>query len=159
MTSHYSATWVSYADTVADFLYAKPFESDVYPLWVPTGQGAGELLLGIQIPPDVGFTRRFFIKDGHVAKTDTLPAFEEKARNLDTDSHLEIGGYRYSGEVWDDGKAHYYTSYNPKLYYEMRPTGLVLDTALTKRKAIAQYGVFRGFDYSDKPGIRVKQRH
>lgn len=148
---------VIYADTIADFLYAKPFEADAYPLWVPTGQGAGELLLGIQIPPDLGFARRFFIKNGHVVKTDTLPISEEKARNLDTDSRLEIGGRRYSGEVWDDGKGHYYTSYNPKLYYEVRPTGLVLDTALTKRKAIAQYGVFRGFEYSDKPGIRIKQ--
>lgn len=146
-----------YADTSADFLYAKPFESGVYPLWVPTGQGAGELLLGIESPPDLGFARRFFIKAKHIVKADTLPIFEEKARNLDEDPRPELGGRRYSGEVWDDGKGHYYTSYSPKLYYEVRPTGLVLDTALTKRKAIAQYGVFRGFEYSDKPGIRVKQ--
>jgi hypothetical protein len=124
---------------------------------VPTGKGAGELLIEVQSPPDIGLARRFFIKQGHVEKTDTLPIFEEKARNLDNDPRPEFSGQRYSGEQWDDGKGHYFTSYSPMLYYEVRPTGLVLDTALTKRKAITQYGVFRGFGYSEKPGIRIKR--
>ncbi len=148
---------VIYTDTTADFLYEEPFKSSIYPLWVPTGKGAGELLLEVQSPPDLGLARRFFIRQGQVIKTDTLPIFEQKARNLDNDPHPELGGRRYSGEQWDDRKGHYFTSYSPILYYEMRPAGLVLDTALTKRKAIAQYGVFRGFGYSAKPGIRIKR--
>jgi hypothetical protein len=148
---------VIYTDTTADFLYEEPFKSSIYPLWVPTGRGSGELLIEVQSPLDLGLARRFFIKNGHVIKTDTLPVFEEKARNLDEDPRSELGGYRYSGEQWDDGKGHYFTSYNPKLYYEIRPTGLLLDTALTKRRAIEQFGVFRGFAYSEKPGIRIKK--
>ena len=146
-----------YADTTADFLYPTSSTNKGYPRWLPTQQAKGELLVRIASPPYLDIVRRFFINGSQVVKIDTLPAFDETAKNLDKDSLLEFGGYRTTSEVWDDGKGHFWTSYNPKLYYEIRPTGLVLDSVLTKQKAIAQYGVFRGFNYSDKPGISIKR--
>jgi hypothetical protein len=129
----------------------------VYPLWVPTSKDSGELLVLFNNRPSKDLARRFFIKSQQVIKIDTLLTFDGPAHDVDKDGKQEFSGLYDYGEVWDDGKGHYFTSYNPKLYYEIRPTGLVLDTALTRRKAIARYGVFRGFEYSDKPGIHVKQ--
>lgn len=148
---------VLYADTTADFSYPTTAEQRRYPLWLPTKPGRGELLVRVASPPDLDIVRRFFLAGQRVTRIDTLPAFDEAASNLDSDSLLEFSGYRHAGEVWDDGSGHARTSYNPKLYYEVRPTGLVLDSVLTKQKAIAHYGVFRGFQYSDKPGIRLKK--
>lgn len=148
---------VLYADTTADFSYPTTAEQRRYPLWLPTGPGRGELLIRVASPPNLDLVRRFLLEGPRVTRLDTLPAFEEAARNLDGDSLLEFSGYRSSGEVWDDANGHRWTSYNPKLYYEVRPTGLVLDSALTKQKALADYGVFRGFQYSDRPGIRLKK--
>ena len=148
---------VLYADTTADFSYPTTAEERRYPLWLPTGPGRGELLVRVASPPNFDLVRRFLLDGPRVTRLDTLPAFDEAARNLDGDSLLEFSGYRSSGEVWEDADGHMWTSYNPKLYYEVRPTGLVLDSVLTKQKALAQYGVFRGFEYSDKPGVRLKK--
>jgi hypothetical protein len=148
---------VLYADTTADFIYPTSPSKQRYPLWLPTAHAKGALLIRIANPPDLDIVRRFLINGQRVIRIDTLPAFDEAAQNLDEDPLLEFGGYQASSAVWDDDKGHYWTSYNPKLYYEIRPTGLVLDSALTKQKAIAQYGVFRGFTYSEKPGISIKK--
>lgn len=147
---------ILYADTTADFIYPTSSLGPRYPIWLPTAQAKGELLIRIASPPDLDIVQRFFLDGSRILQIDTLPVFDEAARNLDKDHLLEFSGYQTSSEVWDDGKGHFYTSYNPKLYYEIRPTGLVLDSALTKQKAFAQYGVFRGFNYSEKPGIRIK---
>jgi hypothetical protein len=148
---------VLYADTTADFIYPTSPSKQRYPLWLPTAQAKGELLVRVASPPDLDIVRRFLVNGPRVTRIDTLPAFDEAAKNLDKDLLLEFSGYQASSAVWDDDKGHYWTSYNPKLYYEIRPTGLVLDSALTKQKAIAQYGVFRGFTYSEKPGISIKK--
>lgn len=150
---------VVYADTAADFLYP-PDTADagyrLYPLWVPTGRSQGELLVRVASPPDFDFVRRFLVAGHHIICRDTLPTFDGPARNLDRDAAPEYDGFRQSGEVWTDGQGYFWQAYNPRLYYERRPTGLVLDSALTRRRALARYGVFRGFRYSDKPGIRIK---
>lgn len=148
---------ILYADTTAEFSYPLTAEQRRYPLWLPTGPGRGELLVRLASPPNLDIVRRFFLDGQRVTHLDTLPAFDEAARNLDSDSLLEFSGYRNSGEVWEDDDGHRRTSYNPLLYYEIRPTGLVLDSTLIKQKALARYGVFRGFQYSDKPGIRLKK--
>lgn len=149
---------IIYADTAADFLYSADTTSAgrrLYPLWILTGRGRGELLVRVASPPDFDLVRRFAVSGQHVSCRDTLPAFDASARNLDRDAWLEYGGYRQSGEQWTDEQGHFWQAYNPRLYYEQRPTGLVLDAALTQRKALAQYGVFRGYRFSENPGVRV----
>jgi hypothetical protein len=148
---------VLYADTTADFIYPTSPSKQRYPLWLPTAQAKGELLVRVASPPDLDIVRRFLVNGPRVTRIDTLPAFDEAAKNLDNDPLLEFSGYQASSAVWDNDKGHYWTSYNPELYYEIRPTGLALDSALTKQKAIARYGVFRGFTYSEKPGISIKK--
>ena len=148
---------IIYADTTADFLYRDPDEPEMalYPLWVPTGLGRGELLVRVATPPDLDFLRRFVVSGQHVVCRDTLPAFNERARNLDQDPALEFSGVRYSSEViGDDGHGYLSTTYSPLLCYEVRPTGLVLDTALTIRRTRARYGKFYGFKYLKKQVIR-----
>ena len=146
---------VIYTDTTTDFLYDQPFKASPYPIWLPTGRNRGELVLYVAGPLDPG--RRFFVDAGHTVKVDTLPIFTEKARNLDKDPALELSGYNWPGpaERWDSA-GYSWTTYKPRLYYEIRATGLVLDSALTKQKALAWYGIFRGFAYLNKPKIRLR---
>jgi hypothetical protein len=128
----------------------------VYPLWVPTGNESGELLVVFHSPPSKDLARRFFIRGRRVMKIDTLLTFEGPARDVDGDGKREFCGLQDSGEVWDDTQGRHRRAYNPMLYYEVRPTGLVLDSTLTRQKARAQYGKFYGFNYSEKPVILEK---
>lgn len=140
-----------YDPTVVDSAIRK-----VYPLWVPTGKDSGELLVVFNNRPSKDLAQRFFIRDRRVTKIDTLLTFDGPARDVDGDGKREFSGYLDNGEVWDDEQGRHRGTYNPTLYYKVRPTGLVLDSALTMRKARAQYGKFYGFKYSDKPIILVK---
>jgi hypothetical protein len=148
---------IIYRDTAHDGLmydyYAIPSTKKLYPIWVPTGAGNGELLMAFNNRPALELARRFHILNGQVAKIDTLIAFDGSARDWDHDGKLEYCGMEDSGEEWDDEQGHRRMAYNPKLYYEITPAGLVLDSALTKQKARADYGVFQGFHYSGSPGI------
>jgi hypothetical protein len=128
----------------------------VYPLWIPTGKDAGELLVLFNNRPSRDLVRRFSIRGRRVTKIDTLLTFDGPARDVDGDGKREFSGIQDYGEVWDDEQGRRRGAYNPTLYYEVRPTGLVLDSMLTRRKARAQYGKFYGFKYSHKPVILVK---
>ncbi len=128
----------------------------VYPLWIPTGPDSGELLVLFNNRPSKDRARRFFIRGRRVTKIDTLLTFDGPATDVDGDGRREFSGYQDHGEVWDDAQGRHRQSYNPTLYYEVRPTGLVLDSALTRRKVRARYGKFYGFTYSDKPVILAK---
>ncbi|WP_210520728.1 hypothetical protein [Hymenobacter terricola] len=148
---------VVYRDTANDGLmydyYAMPSTKKLYPIWVSTGEGNGELLVAFNNRPSLELARRFYILNGQVAKIDTLPAFNGPAKDWDQDGKLEYNGIEDSGEVWADEQGHHRIAYNPALYYEIRPVGLVLDSALTERKARADYGVFQGFHYAGSPGV------
>ncbi|QKG52541.1 hypothetical protein [Hymenobacter sp. BRD67] len=152
---------VIYRDKTDGYSYndadREPAVRKLYPLWVPTGRDSGELLIDIISPPNTELSRRFFIRNASVVKLDTIPLFHEPAKNLDRDKWLELAGYSTFGEEWSDEQGRQWQTYNPKLYYEIRPTGLMLDSALTKQQAISQYGVFRGFTASDEPVIRIKK--
>lgn len=128
----------------------------IYPLWIPTGKEAGELLVLFNNRPSKDLARRFFIRGRRVTKIDTLLTFDGPARDVDGDGKREFAGFRDYGEEWDDEQGRHRRAYNPILYYEVRPTGLALDSALTIRKVRAQYGKFYGFNYSVKPVILVK---
>ena len=151
---------IIFRDTTTDGLaYSAPSELQIahlYPLWVPAGPDAGELLLAYSNRPNRDQARRFRIQGQRITRIDTLTTFEGPATNLDQDAWLEYAGYADYGEEWDDAQGHHLT-YNPLLCYEVRPTGLVLDTALTIRRNRARYGKFYGYRYSEKPMITVKQ--
>ncbi|MGI4875638.1 MAG: hypothetical protein ACRYFX_31160 [Janthinobacterium lividum] len=151
---------VIFQDTTTDGLaysaYSEPQTKTLYPLWVPAGAGAGELLLAYSNRPGRDQVRRFRIEGQQVTHLDTLTAFDGPAKNLDQDARLEYSGYADYGEHWTDEQGHHRQTYNPVLYYEVRPTGLVLDTALTIRQNRARYGKFYGYRYSEQPVIVVK---
>lgn len=150
---------VIYRDTVNDGMaysgYSMPEIEKLYPIWLPIGNGDGELLVAFTNRPSKDLARRFRIRNGQIAKVDTLLTFNGPAKDYDHDGKLEFAGYYDFGEEWDDKEGHH-RMYNPTLYYELRPTGLFLDSALTKRKVRAEYGVFLGYKYSGEPGILVK---
>lgn len=149
-----------YQDSTGDGLtyteFSEPSSERLYPIWVPTGPGAGELLLAYNNRPSRDRARRFFIRGNEVVKLDTLPTFDEPARDLDRDGRPEYHGLPDYGEQWTDEQGRQRATYNPTLYYERRPGGLVLDSTLTIRKARAQYGRFYGFRYSEQPVILAR---
>lgn len=151
---------IIYRDTADDGLaysaYSMPQTKQLYPLWVPTGKGSGELLVAFSNRPAKELARRFHIANSEVVQIDTLPTFNGAARDLDNDGKPEFSGFYDFNEIWDDGLGRHRKMYVPTLYYEVRSTGLVLDSALTKRKAQAQYGRFWGFKDSSIPVILAK---
>jgi len=128
----------------------------VYPLWVPTGKGSGELMVAYNNRPLKDLARRFFIKGQRVIKIDTLLTFDSPPRDEDGDGKMELAGIWDYGEEWTDEQGRVRRSYNPTLFYEVRPTGLALDSALIIRRARAEFGKFYGFEYSDKPVVFAK---
>ncbi|WP_345238275.1 hypothetical protein [Hymenobacter saemangeumensis] len=128
----------------------------VYPLWLPTSKASGELLVVFNNRPSKDLARRFFIQGQLVTMIDTLPTFDGPARDADGDGKREFSGTLEYGEEWEDEKGRLRHAYNPTLFYEVRPTGLVLDSTLTMRRARVQYGKFYGFDYSTEPLILAK---
>jgi hypothetical protein len=151
---------VIFRDTTADGLayeYSEPQAARLYPLWLPTGPNAGDLLVAYNNRPSKDQARRFRIQNNQVVGIDTLLTFDGPARDVDHDGRLEFAGLYNYGEEWDDEQGRRRQLYNPTLYYEARTTGLALDSALTKQKATAKYGAFYGYEASDKPIIYAKQ--
>ncbi|QKG56368.1 hypothetical protein GKZ68_06800 [Hymenobacter sp. BRD128] len=141
-----------YRDTTDGLAYdlsvLEPLARHLYPLWIPTGPGRGELLIAYDNRPLKALARRFFIEPDRVAHIDTLLTFDGPARDVDHDGRAEFSGFYSWGEQWEDTRGRR-RMYIPTLYYEVRPSGLVLDSALTQRKAKAQYGAFYGYKDSD----------
>lgn len=152
---------VIFRDTVADGLtytkYSEPQTSRLYPIWVPTGPEAGQLLVAYNNRPSKDRARRFHIRGNQVVSLDTLPTFDGPARDLDHDGRLEYGGRNDYGEGLSDAQGRALSFYNPVRYYELRPTGLVFDSVLTRRRATAQYGSFHGYQYSERFSFPAKQ--
>ncbi|MBJ6110987.1 hypothetical protein JAO73_18335 [Hymenobacter sp. BT523] len=147
---------VIYQDTANGMTYdfdEQPVINTLYPLWIPTGKTAGELLVAFDNRPSKELARRFYIKDGRVAKIDTLLTFDGPAKDYDKDGKLEFAGFYDFGEEWDDDKGRHRQMYVPTLYYEIMPNGLQLDSVLTEKQARADYGAFLGFKDSSQPGI------
>jgi hypothetical protein len=152
---------IVHQDTTADGwtydMYAMPETKKLYPLWVPTGGGNGDLLVAFSNRPSKELARRFQIRNDRVVKIDTLLTFDGPAKDWDGDGKLEYTGFYDFGEEWDDDKGQHRRMYIPTLYYEVRPTGLVLDSVLTEKQARADYGVFLGYKDSAQPGILLSK--
>ena len=148
---------VIHRDTTADGLtyeLSGPTTKLLYPLWLPTGPGAGQLLVAFSHRPSKDLARRFYLQNGQVTKIDTLLTFDGPARIIA--GKREFSGFYDYGEVWDDAQGRHRRMYVPTLYYEVRPTGLVLDSVLIKARATARYGAFYGFKDSAEPVILEK---
>lgn len=151
---------VIYRDTANGMTYdfsEQPKIRKQYPMWIPTGHANGELLVAFDNRPSKELAKRFHITDGHIAKIDTLPVFNGPAKNLDKDSQMEVAGALAYSEEWDDEHGNDYVSYDPTLYYEIWPTGLVLDSVLTRQKIKEEYGVFKGFAYAEHLEVLVSR--
>jgi hypothetical protein len=152
---------VIFRDTVADGLayteYSEPQTKRLYPIWVPMGPAEGQLLVAYNNRPSKDRARRIHIRGNKVIGIDTLLTFDGPARDLDHDGRLEYGGRANYGESTSDSRGRALSFYNPVLYYELRPAGLVLDSALTRHQAIAEYGSFHGYKYSERFSFPVKR--
>lgn len=151
---------VIYQDTANGMTYDFSDQPEIrkrYPIWISTGQTDGELLVAFDNRPSKELARRYFIRNNQITKIDTIPSFDNPAKDEDNDGRLEYNGIEDFGETWDDEHGLRRIVYNPRLYYEVSPAGLMLDSALTERKARADHGVFQGFHYASKPGILINK--
>ncbi len=152
---------VIFRDTVADGLayteYSEPQTQRLYPIWVPTGPSEGELLVAYNNRPSKDRARRFHIRGNTIIGVDTLLTFDGPARDLDHDGRPEYGGRADYGEGASDSRGRALNFYNPVLYYELGPTGLALDSALTRHQAVAEYGAFHGYKYSERFSFPAKR--
>lgn len=149
---------VIYRDTADGMTYDFSERREIakqYPIWIPTGQTNGELLVASDNRPFKEVARRYFIRNNRIGKIDTLPVFNGPAKDQDNDGKREFAGALSYSETWADEHGKRYITYDPTLYYEVRPTGLVLDSVLTTQKIKAEYGVFKGFQFVGQLKILV----
>lgn len=102
-----------------------------------------EILIGLLPQPDQSCILRLIADAQQQYQLDTLPFFLGNHFNADSDSFLEFMGFLspikpYCSECDS-------AFYNPLLFYEMRDTGFVLDSATTQKWAKQHYGNFYGF--------------
>ncbi|WP_321437747.1 hypothetical protein [uncultured Bacteroides sp.] len=133
-----------YKDTSLEY----EFGDKLYPIVLQTGKNKFELLFEINDRPNKNYLKRLIIKDYRVIKTDSLPTFISKATDLDNDGIKEYAGFWDYNEIW--GESETKTDYNPILYYKIKPTGLKLDSLLTKENNTKIYGEFHGFEFNEK---------
>ncbi|MCI1189365.1 hypothetical protein MON38_18225 [Hymenobacter sp. DH14] len=151
---------IIYRDTATGMTYdfsAQPEIRKLYPMWIPTGQMGGELLVAFNKPPSKELARRYFIQNHQIVRIDTILTFDGPAKDWDHDGKQEFKGALAYSELWDDEQGKRWTTYDPTLYFEIRPTGLVMDSALTKQKIKEEYGVFMGFNPSEKSGVLLSK--
>lgn len=90
------------------------------------------------------------VVNGHVVRKQALPVLAT-VRDVDGDGQLEYGGIRDFAEgLADPHKG----TYNPLLFYEIRPEGWVLDTSATVSINRKLWGKFYG--YKAQPQLVLK---
>ena len=124
------------------------FGDKLYPIVVKTGENNFELLFEINDRPNKGYLKRLFIKNNILCKEDTLPTFIAEAKDLDNDGVKEYAGFWDYAQVW--GANNNLTAYNPIIYYEIKNSGLEIDSVLTIERNKAIYGQFYGFSFSEE---------
>lgn len=75
--------------------------------------------------------------------SDTLPLFDGNHTDADDDGIVEFSGFRGGISPYCFNCDSDY--YRPKLFYELAPDGMRLDSSSTKNWAIKNYGAFYGF--------------
>lgn len=131
------------------------FADNLYPIVRQLDEETFEILVEVNDRPSKNYLLYFKVRQDKVVSTERLPTFISKASNLDTDDNLEFAGFWDWGETWGENGS--LTAYNPLIYYELKPSGLSLDSTLTILKNKEIYGNFYGFEYNEKIEIRTSQ--
>jgi hypothetical protein len=131
------------------------FSDKLYPMVRALDGGTIELLVEINNRPNKNYLKHFIFSQDKLLHTDSLPIFISTASNLDADARLELAGYWDVGETWGDNNE--FTAYNPIIYYELLPNGIVLDSTLTHAKNQVIYGQFYGYAYNENIQIDVNK--
>ena len=131
------------------------FGDKLYPIVRKLDKETFEILVEVNDRPSKNYLKYLKVQQDKIVRTEELPTFISKASNLDTDDNLELAGFWDWGEVYgDNGEL---TVYNPIIYYELKPDGIILDSTLTINKNKEIYGDFHGFKYSEKVEIRTSE--
>lgn len=119
------------------------FDNPLYPIVQKLDDETIEVLVELDNRPNRNLLKLFIVKDEKIVRVEELPTFIKGPSNLDSDSLLEYAGF------WDYHELHDFITYDPLIYYELRSTGITLDSALTIAKNKDIYGDFHGFSYSE----------
>jgi hypothetical protein len=131
------------------------FGDKLYPIFRQLDKKTFEILVEVNDRPSKNYLKYFKVYQDKIVSTEKLPTFISRASNLDTDDNLELAGFWDWGETWDENGL--LTAYNPLIYYELRPSGITLDSTLTVSKNKEIYGDFQGFKYNEKIEIKTSE--
>lgn len=131
------------------------FSDKLYPIVRQLDKETFEILVEVNDRPNKNYLKYFKVHQDKIVSTERLPTFISKASNLDTDDNLEFAGFWDWGETWGNNGS--LTAYNPIIYYELRPSGITLDSTLTISKNKEIYGDFHGFRYNEKVEIKTSE--
>jgi hypothetical protein len=131
------------------------FGDKLYPIVRQLDKETFEILVEVNNRPSKNYLKYVKVHQEKIIGTEQLPTFISSASNLDTDDNLELAGFWDWSETWGDNGS--LTVYNPIIYYELKPTGITLDSALTINKNKKIYGDFHGFKYNEKVEIKTNE--
>ncbi len=131
------------------------FGDTLYPILRSIDNSSQEILVEVNDRPNKNYLKYFRVYQGNIVQTEKFPTFISHAANLDTDNNLEYAGFWDWGETWGDNGS--MTTYNPIIYYELKPSGIFLDSVLTVEKNTDIYGTFYGFSYNEKAEIKTNR--
>jgi len=131
------------------------FGGKLYPIVRLLDNETFEILIEVNDRPSKNYLKYFNVHQDKIVSTEKLPTFISKASNLDMDDNLEFAGFWDWGETWGDNGT--LTAYNPILYYEFKPSGIIMDSTLTISKNKEIYGDFHGFEYNEKVEIKTSE--
>jgi hypothetical protein len=130
------------------------FGDKLYPIIRPIGKETFEILVEVNDRPSKSYLTYIQVHQGKIVGIEKLPTFIASAANLDSDDYLEFAGFWDNGETW--GENYSLTTYNPIIYYELRPNGITLDTTLTNMKDKEIYGNFLDSNNSKNVEINIR---
>jgi hypothetical protein len=130
------------------------FGDKLYPIIRPIGKETFEILVEVNDRPNINHLTCIKVRQDKIIGIDKLPTFIASAANLDSDDYLEFAGSWGNGETW--GKNYSLTTYNPIIYYELRPEGITLDSTLTNMKDKEIYGDFLDSNNSENVEINLR---
>ncbi len=131
------------------------FGDKLYPMVRKLDNETFEILVEVNDRPSKNYLKYFKVHKDKIVRIEKLPTFISKPSNLDTDDNLELAGFWEWGEMF--GENYSLTAYNPIIYYELRPSGITLDSALTISINKEIYGCFHGFDYNENVEIKMSE--
>ncbi len=119
------------------------------PTIIELGDDLFEIFLEIDDRPNRNFLQMLKIQLDKVIDSQKIPKFFHNPYQIVNGKCLFVGMWDYS-EGWTNGKDSVYSTYNPYLYYEITKTGIVLDSAVTRKINKEIYGDFYGYTEDSK---------